>query len=126
MDDEKQISPDKAELLDALLNVYKAEVEVVYAVSVSWDQLKEEAKTKCVEDFDQAIVAREALLEELADLRDAGIIPNKHEFSLYTVDQHLLEQNVIVREIYGLDVNSFLNVKKPKTTKVKGLLKAKK
>lgn len=115
------ISPGKTKLLDGLLSLYRKEVEVIYAVSISWDQLKEEARDKCVEDFDQAIIARETLLEEIADLKDAGIDAHDYEFSVFNIDQHLFDQNSIVREIYGLDVNSFLNMKKPK-----GLLKAKK
>lgn len=109
-----EISPSKLKLLEGLLNLYKKEVEVIYAVSITWDQLKDEAKNQCVEDFDQAIIARETLLEEIADLKDAGLSPQDFEFHLFNVDQDLLEQNSIVREIYGLDVNSFLNVKKPK------------
>jgi len=117
----EKISPTKMKLLEGLLSVYKSEVEVIYALGVTWEQLKEEARTKCAEDFDEAIFAREQLLEEIANLKDAGITPKDFEFSLFTIDQHLLDQNLIVREIYGLDVHSFLNVKKPK-----GLLKAKK
>ena len=107
-------STDKASLLESLLNVYRKEVDVIYAVSTSWAQLKEEAKVQCADDFDQAIIAREALLEELADLRDSGVIPEQYEFLLFNVDQHLLDQNALVREIYGLDVYDFLNVVKPK------------
>jgi len=118
---DKTISTSKIKLLEALLNVYRKEVEIVYAVNVSWDQLKDEAKNICAEDFDKAINARECLLEELADLKDAGTEAGQYEFSLFTIDQHLLDQNSMVKEIYGLDVHSFLNVKKPK-----GLLKAKK
>jgi len=109
-----EISPSKLKLLESLLSIYRKEVEVIYAVNITWDQLKDEAKNKCVEDFDQAIIAREALLEEIADLKDAGLSPRDFEFHLFNIDQHLLDQNSIVREIYGLDVYSFINVKKPK------------
>lgn len=111
---EKYINANKIKLLDALLDMYKKEVEVIYAVNVSWDQLKDEARAQCAEDFDQAIIARETLLEELADLRDNGIAPEQYEFSLFNIDQHLLDQNALIMEIYGLDVHAFLNVKKPK------------
>lgn len=110
----EKLSPSKLEMLEALLNIYRKEVEVIYAVNATWEQLREEAKNQCVEDFDQAIIAREALLEEIADLKDAGGDVKQFEFHLFNVDRHLLDQNTIVREIYGLDVNSFLNVKKPK------------
>jgi hypothetical protein len=116
-----EISAGKVKLIEALLDVYGKEVEAIFAVDAAWDQLKDEAKSKCVEDFDQAIIARETLLEELGELRDAGIKPEMYEFSLYSIDQHLLQQHVVVNELYGMDVNSFLNVKKPKA-----LLKAKK
>lgn len=109
-----KLSPGKVKLLEALLNVYQKEVEVIYAINAIWDKLKDEAKDKCVEDFDQAIIARETLLEEIADLKDAGISVHDYEFSLFNTDQYLIDQNTIVRDIYGLDVNSFLNVKKPK------------
>lgn len=118
---DKPISAGKVKLLEGLLSLYRKEVEVIYAVNATWDQLKDEARAKCVEDFDQAIIARETLLEEIAELKDAGAASGQFEFSLFAIDQHLLDQNVMVREIYGLDVHSFLNVKKPK-----GLLKAKK
>lgn len=109
-----EISPSKLQLLEGLLSIYRKEVEVVYAVSITWEQLKDEAKNQCVEDFDQAIIARESLMEEIADLKDAGYSTRDFDFHLFTIDQHLLDQNSIVREIYGLDVNSFINVKKPK------------
>jgi len=118
---DKPINASKIKLLEALLNEYRKEINLIHAINVSWKQLNDEAKGVCVEDFDQAIVARETLLEELADLRDAGFVPDQYEFSLFTIDQHLLEQNKKVKQMYGLDVNSFLVVKKPK-----GLLKAKK
>jgi hypothetical protein len=121
MNEKQSINRDKIELLESLLSVYRKEIEVIYAINISWEQLKDEAKAQCAEDFDQAIKAREILLEELAELRDAGFVPDKFEFSLFTIDQHLLDQHSLVNEMYGLDVHSFLNVKKPK-----GLLKAKK
>ena len=69
----EKLSSSKIKLLEGLLSVYRKEVEVIYAVGVTWDQLKDEAKNQCVEDFDQAIIARETLLEEIADLKDEGI-----------------------------------------------------
>lgn len=121
MSDKSTISPSKTKYIEALLSIYQKEIEVIYAIGKVWDQLKEEAKDQCADDFDEAIIARETLLEELADLRDAGIIPEYYEYCLHVVDQALLEQNLLVKHIYGLDVGAFLNLKKPK-----GLLKAKK
>lgn len=117
---EKTISDDKIKLLNSLLDLYKNEVEVIYAINISWDLLTDEAKSKCVEDFDQAIIARETLQEELAELRAEGIIPHKYEFTLFNVDQYLLELNSIVKDLYGLDARDYIHVKPPK-----GLLKAK-
>jgi hypothetical protein len=108
------ITPDKAKLLDGLLDMYAQEIEAVYAIFVSWNQLKDAAKDKCSDDFDQALIARETLLEELADLRDAGITPEYYEIELGKVDSILLSYNAFVKDIYGLDAKSFLNVKQPK------------
>lgn len=116
---ENVISDDKIKLLDALLEIYKREVSVIYAINASWEQLKEEAKVRCAEDFDQAIIARETLLEELADLRDSNIVPEAYEFALFSIDQNLLNQGSLVRDLYGLDVHAFFNVKSVK----QGLLK---
>lgn len=117
--DQTFVDADKARFLESLLNVYRKEVEVIYAISISWEQLKDEAKDQCVEDFDQAIIAREALIEELTELKDAGLAPEQLEFALFNVDQHLLDQHSLVRDIYGLDVHAFLNVKKPKALRAK-------
>ena len=110
---------NKVKLLDSLLGVYKKEIEVIYAIGAAWGQLKEEAKNKCIQDFDQAIEAREILLEELAELKDTGVKPDDYEYSLVSTDQMLLKQSSLVKSIYGLDVHSFLNVKKPKLLKPK-------
>jgi hypothetical protein len=113
----KPLSPEKLKLLNGLLNFYKQEIEAIYAINVSWKQLKDAAKDKCAEDFDQALIARETLLDELADLRDGGIVPNEHELQLYYVDQELVKHEDIIKSLYGLDVRSFLNIKPPKLLK---------
>lgn len=108
------IAAEKAKMLKGLLDMYAQEVDAVYPIYISWEQLKEAAQDKCAEDFDQALIARETLLEELAELKDAGIKPEHYETELSNADSSLLYYAGWVKEIYGLDVKSFLNVKQPK------------
>ncbi len=112
------IGADKSKFLDDILCIYKNEIEAIYAIGITWSQLKDEAKDKCAEDFDQAIVAREAMLEEMLYLKDAGSKVDVFESKLNAVDQMLLSYHKVVKEIYGLDVKAFLNIKP------KGLLKS--
>ncbi len=116
----KVLSEDQNNLLDGLLKIYRQEVEAIYGIAMVWGQLKEEARDKCAEDFDQAIIARETFLEEIAEFKDAGIKVDQFEIELYYSDLILVEYNDVVREIYNLDIKVFLNIKKPK-----GLLKGK-
>lgn len=113
------IAADKVKFLDELLLLYKKEIEAIYAIAVSWVQLKDEAKDRCAEDFDQAIIARETFLEEILLLKDAGFKVDSFEVKLYNIDQALLGNSKLVKEIYGMDVKAFLNIKPPK-----GLLKS--
>lgn len=117
---EKKINAENEKLIKELLNTYKQEISALYGIGVVWEQLKDEAKDKCAADFDMAIEARELLLQELAGLNNAGIKPEYYEFALFNVDQTLLSHSALVKDIYGLDVKLFLNIKPPK-----GLLKGK-
>jgi hypothetical protein len=114
----KTIDSSKAKLLIDLLSIYQKEIEIIYAIGISWEQLKNEAKDKCAEDFDKALIARETLLEEVSELKDMGIKSDYYEYYLHSIDQILIEQSILVKEIYGLDIKSYLNVKQ-----IKGLLK---
>lgn len=116
----KILSEDQNNLLDGLLKIYRQEIEAIYGIAIVWEQLKDDARNKCAEDFDQAIIARETFLEELIEFKDAGIKVDQFEIELYYIDLMLIEYNEVVREIYNLDVKTFLNIKKPK-----GLLKGK-
>lgn len=109
------IDVDKTRLLDDLLSIYKNEITVIYAIASVWEQLKDDAKDKCAEDFDQALIARETILEELLEIKDAGINSDYYDISIFTIDQILLTQDDFVKDIYGLDVNSFLNIKPAKS-----------
>ncbi len=113
------ISTDKIKLLDELVQIYKYEIDAIYAIGIVWTQLSDKAKNKCAEDFDQAIIARETLLEELAQIKEVGNKLEGFDVKLSNVDKTLLLYNKVVKEIYGLDVKAFLNVKQPK-----GLLKS--
>ena len=97
--------------------MYTSEVKAVYAIYSSWSKLKEDAKDKCAEDFDQALVARETLLEELLDAKDEELDIAQFETDLKDSDKMLLGYHKIVKEIYGLDAKAFLNVKPPKLLK---------
>lgn len=113
----KKPTADKAKLLTGLLNVYADEVKAIYAIYFAWNQLKTDAQDKCIEDFDQALVARESLFEELADLKDASVDTKEWDEAIKVADELLLEQAKIVKEVYGLDVKAFLNIKQPKLLK---------
>lgn len=115
----KTIGSEKIKFLDELLNVYRAEINAIYAIAITWNQLKDTAKDVCANDFDQALIARETFLEELYTLRDNT---NKNKISYYEdllkeTDQLLLAQGSVVRELYGLDVKSFLSIKNDKLLK---------
>lgn len=113
------ISAEKDNLLHGLIKIYRQEVMAIYAIGVSWEQLKDDAKDQCAEDFDKAIIARETFIEEVLELKHNGAKVNSYETYVYDVDQLLLEYDDLVKELYGLDVKLFLNVKS------KALLKAK-
>lgn len=113
----KKLTSERTKLLTGLLNVYASEVKAIYAVYSSWSKLKEDAKDKCAEDFDQALVARETLLEELLDAKDDELDVGQFEVALKEADKMLLGYHKVVKEIYGLDAKAFLNVKPPKLLK---------
>jgi hypothetical protein len=115
----QSISTEKIKFLDDLLYLYKAEIDVIYAIDISWPKLSDAAKDKCEEDFEQAFIARETLLEELHQLKDAEIKVGAFEAKLADVDHTLLQYSKVVKDMYGLDVKSYLNIKTPK-----GLLKS--
>lgn len=111
------IEQDKIILLNNLIKIYQQEINAIYAIGVSWEQLSDEAKDKCAEDFDKAIISRETFLEELIELKSLNCECEHYEFLLFTVDQILLQNSILVKDLYGLDVKSFLNVKTPKSVK---------
>lgn len=108
------ITANKEKLLNSLLSIYTQETKAVYGIYITWDQLKDEAKDRCSEDFDQALIARETLLEEILELKDAGIRSEEFEIGLKNIDNILLKYSIWIKEIYGLDVKLFLNVKQVK------------
>src|SRR5271170_3935324 len=108
------INVDQIEMLEGLLRIYKSEVEAIHGIGITWTQLAEEAKDRCSEDFDEAITAREAYLEELLRLQDSDIKIDLFEKRLAYVDQLLFEHSKVLKEIYGLDVKAYLSIKKPR------------
>lgn len=109
-----KLNVDKKIFLDKLLSIYTEEVEVIHAIGAVWKQLKDKAQDQCAEDFDKALIARETLLEEMIRLKNEEIKCDEYDFLLHSVDQALLKNHAIAKELYGMDVKSFLNIKQPK------------
>lgn len=112
----KKINAEKKEFVEGLVRMYNVEVEATYAVWAAWKLLKDDAKNKCADDFDNALIARETILEEVAEMKNDGITTTALESSVSKIDQKLIELTPQVREIYGLDVKSLLNIRQPKKT----------
>lgn len=111
----KKINLDKAKLLNELLDLYKNEIYAIYAVGATWKQLKEAAKNVCADDFDKALIARETALEELLELQENDFKIDYYQNYILSIDNELLRNDKIVKEIYGLDVKAFLNIENPKS-----------
>jgi len=112
-----KINPDKIKLLDGFLKIYEQEIRVIHAIWLSWDLLSNEAKDICAEDFDKAIVAREAFLEEIALAKDSGAQMEHYEGQLKRADSILLQCELLAKDLYGLDVKKFLSIKEIKLIK---------
>lgn len=112
-----KLNVEKSKLLDSMLLIYKQEVSAMYGINVVWKLLKNNAKDKCSEDFDNALIARESYIEELLNLKTSGIKVEQYEVALSDIDKDLLEMSGIAKNIFGLDVKIFLGAQKVLSTK---------
>lgn len=100
----KNISEEKLLELRSLLLIYRREVEALVGVNHIWRQLSNKAKDVCAKDFDQAISAREELLEELSECKHL-----ETKTMLNEVDMELLDNAKIAMDLYGFEVKSYLS-----------------
>jgi hypothetical protein len=103
------ISEEKLTELRSLLSMYKKEVCALHGVSHAWKKLSTKARDVCAKDFDEAIIAREELLEELFKYKNLDL-----KTVLNEVDELLLDRAKMVMDIYRFDVKSYLNEMKKK------------
>lgn len=110
-----KVSTEKKKVLAALLKIYKDEIDAIYGIAITWNKLTDKAKDKCIEDFDQAIIARETFLDEIIMVKIKDDIIEDFEDNLSNIDKKLLKYNKVVKELYQFDSKTYLNAKLPKS-----------
>jgi transposase len=98
------VSAEKIVELRALLITYRKEIDALIGLHHTWRHLSDKAKKVCAKDFDEAIVAREALLEELHRCKHL-----ETKTMLNEVDMGLMDNAKIASDLYGFDAKAYLS-----------------